>query len=257
MVLAGYDAYSVHTRLLNQSQDEMRASMTTALTALLTAFYTGRAFFKTFFGPEKLARLRAIRERVDPARMLLANHPIDEKTGKLKGPEVVCRTQSGQYITVTPKDVDLMDVSPQQIWSVATAMIPFLEHDDANRALMGSNMQRQAVPLLNPRTPFVGTGLEEKVAIDSGAVVIARRAGVVTRVTADEIIVDSAPAERSRKDEDQPLAYKSIVAPNLGVAAGNFVVGKLDAVGRDPVGLAAGFDKDGVAIRVPTPIAQA
>ena len=70
-----------------------------------------------------------------------ANHPIDEKTGKLKGPDVVCRTLAGQYVTVAPKDVDLMDVSPEQIWSVATAMIPFLEHDDANRALMGSNMQ--------------------------------------------------------------------------------------------------------------------
>ena len=70
-----------------------------------------------------------------------ANHPIDEKTGKLKGPEVLCRTQAGQYVTVAPKDVDLVDVSPEQIWSVTTAMIPFLEHDDANRALMGSNMQ--------------------------------------------------------------------------------------------------------------------
>src|ERR671932_721928 len=77
-----------------------------------------------------------------------ANTPIDSKTGKLKGPDVLCRTQAGQYVTVKPKDVDLMDVSPEQIWSVATAMIPFLEHDDANRALMGSNMQRQAVPLL-------------------------------------------------------------------------------------------------------------
>ena len=76
-----------------------------------------------------------------------AGRPQD---GKLKGPEVLCRTLAGQYVTVAPKDVDLMDVSPEQIWSVATAMIPFLEHDDANRALMGSNMQRQAVPLLRP-----------------------------------------------------------------------------------------------------------
>src|SRR6187431_2782691 len=75
-----------------------------------------------------------------------ANAEVDPKTHKLKGPEVVCRTQAGQYVTVPPKDVDLIDVSPEQIWSVATAMIPFLEHDDANRALMGSNMQAQAVP---------------------------------------------------------------------------------------------------------------
>jgi hypothetical protein len=82
-------------------------------------------------------------------------------------------------------------VAPSQIVSVAASLIPFLEHDDANRALMGSNMQRQAVPLLNPRTPFVGTGLEATVAVDSGAVIIARRPGTVTSVTADEIIVDA------------------------------------------------------------------
>ena len=99
-----------------------------------------------------------------------ANHPIDEKTGKLKGPEVVCRTLAGQYVTVAPKDVDLMDVSPEQIWSVATAMIPFLEHDDANRALMGSNMQRQAVPLLKTDAPVIGTGMERRAALDTGDV---------------------------------------------------------------------------------------
>ena len=80
---------------------------------------------------------------------------------------------------ITPERdrIDYMDVAPEQLVSIAAALIPFLEHDDANRALMGSNMQRQAVPLLNPQTPLVGTGLEEKVARDSGAVVIARRAG--------------------------------------------------------------------------------
>ena len=74
-----------------------------------------------------------------------------------------------------PKDVDLMDVSPEQIWSVSTAMIPFLEHDDANRALMGSNMQRQAVPLLKPEAPLIGTGMEYRAAIDSGDVIVAPR----------------------------------------------------------------------------------
>jgi DNA-directed RNA polymerase subunit beta len=117
---------------------------------------------------------------------------------------VLCR-QRGDVPLLPPDRIDYMDVAPEQLVSIAAALIPFLEHDDANRALMGSNMQRQAVPLLNPRTPLVGTGLEDKVARDSGAVVIARRAGVVTRVTADEIIVDSAPAER-KKDEDRPLA---------------------------------------------------
>src|ERR671927_39518 len=117
---------------------------------------------------------------------------------------VLCR-QRGDLPLVAPDRIDYMDVAPEQLVSIAAALIPFLEHDDANRALMGSNMQRQAVPLLNPRTPVVGTGLEEKVARDSGAVVIARRSGVVTRVTADEIIVDAGPAER-KKDEDRPLA---------------------------------------------------
>jgi DNA-directed RNA polymerase subunit beta len=117
---------------------------------------------------------------------------------------VLCR-QRGDVPLLPPDRIDYMDVAPEQLVSIAAALIPFLEHDDANRALMGSNMQRQAVPLLNPRTPLVGTGLEDKVARDSGAVVIAKRAGVVTRVTADEIIVDAGPAER-QKDEDRPLA---------------------------------------------------
>src|SRR5439155_444903 len=94
--------------------------------------------------------------------------------------------------------------APEQLVSIAAALIPFLEHDDANRALMGSNMQRQSVPLLFPQAPLVGTGLEETVARDSGAVVIARRAGVVTRVTADEIIIDAG--EEEAKSGDHPLA---------------------------------------------------
>jgi DNA-directed RNA polymerase subunit beta len=114
---------------------------------------------------------------------------------------VLCR-QQGDVPLLSPSKVDYMDVAPEQLVSIAAALIPFLEHDDANRALMGSNMQRQAVPLLNPQTPLVGTGLEEKVAVDSGAVVIAKRAGVVSRVTADEIIVD---AGKGMKDADAPL----------------------------------------------------
>src|SRR2546425_3810375 len=99
-----------------------------------------------------------------------------------------------------------MDVAPEQLVSIAAALIPFLEHDDANRALMGSNMQRQSVPLLFPLAPLVGTGLEEKVARDSGAVVIARRAGVVTRVTADEIIIDTGDDEARAGGGEHPLA---------------------------------------------------
>jgi DNA-directed RNA polymerase subunit beta len=122
---------------------------------------------------------------------------------------VLCRMR-GDVPLVAPDRIDYMDVAPEQLVSIAAALIPFLEHDDANRALMGSNMQRQAVPLLNPRTPLVGTGLEEKVARDSGAVIIAQRPGTVTSVTADEIIVDTgtgaAPTNGGKKDASRPLA---------------------------------------------------
>jgi DNA-directed RNA polymerase subunit beta len=129
-----------------------------------------------------------------------ANTPIDAKTGRLKGPEILCRTQAGQYVTVGPKDVDLVDVSPEQIWSVATAMIPFLEHDDANRALMGSNMQRQAVPLLKSDAPLIGTGMERRAALDTGDVLLAQAPGTVDYVDADQITLGPA-AGSSQKHE--------------------------------------------------------
>ncbi len=128
-----------------------------------------------------------------------ANHPVDEKTGKLKGPEVICRTLSGQYVTVPPKDVDLVDVSPEQIWSVATAMIPFLEHDDANRALMGSNMQRQAVPLLVPDAPLVGTGMERRAALDTGDVLLSEIDGTVAYVDAEQIVIEGKDGTREHE----------------------------------------------------------
>ncbi len=124
-----------------------------------------------------------------------ANHPLDEKTGKLRGPEVICRTQAGKYVTVTPKEVNLVDVAPQQLWSVATAMIPFLEHDDANRALMGSNMQRQAVPLLVADAPLVGTGMEARAALDTGDVLLAGINGTVTFVDAHRIVIEGKERE--------------------------------------------------------------
>src|SRR5207302_9451439 len=103
---------------------------------------------------------------------------------------VTCRSRDGELVLASPKDVDLMDVSPDQIWSVATALIPFLEHDDANRALMGSNMQRQAVPLLNTEAPLIGTGMETRAAMDSGDVLVAENAGNVSYVDAERIVVD-------------------------------------------------------------------
>jgi DNA-directed RNA polymerase subunit beta len=119
-----------------------------------------------------------------------ANAALDEN-GRLIGDDIICRTQAGQYVTVSADDVDLIDVSPEQIWSVATAMIPFLEHDDANRALMGSNMQRQAVPLLVTDAPLVGTGMERRAAIDTGDVVLARNPGTVAYVDAEQIGVET------------------------------------------------------------------
>ena len=118
-----------------------------------------------------------------------ANAAVDEQ-GNFTTDLVLCRKRD-DYPLLAPSRIDFMDVAPEQLVSIAAALIPFLEHDDANRALMGSNMQRQSVPLLFPRAPLVGTGLEDVVARDSGAVVVARRAGRVSKVTADEIIVDT------------------------------------------------------------------
>ena len=114
--------------------------------------------------------------------------------GSFQNQYVLCRRR-GDFPLLPPQEIDFIDVAPDQLVSVAAAMIPFLEHDDANRALMGSNMQRQAVPLLHTDAPLVGTGLEEKVARDSGAVITAKRDGTVVRVTADEIVVDTGMNE--------------------------------------------------------------
>jgi DNA-directed RNA polymerase subunit beta len=116
-----------------------------------------------------------------------ANSPFD-KDGKFTENLVSCRYK-GDFPRVRPEKVEYMDVSPKQLVSVAAALIPFLEHDDANRALMGSNMQRQSVPLMIPEVPLVGTGMEEKVARDSGVVVIAKEAGTVSKVDGREIVI--------------------------------------------------------------------
>ena len=116
-----------------------------------------------------------------------AYEPLDEN-GCLANPRITCRRRD-EIVEVDRHEVDLMDVSPRMMVSVATAMIPFLEHDDANRALMGANMQRQAVPLLKTESPAVGTGMEYKCCVDSGIVPLAEGDGVVTRVTAREVSV--------------------------------------------------------------------
>jgi DNA-directed RNA polymerase subunit beta len=116
-----------------------------------------------------------------------ANAPLDSNN-KFSDDLVSCR-QGNDYLMALPDDIDYMDVSPKQLVSVAAALIPFLENDDANRALMGSNMQRQAVPLLQPEAPLVGTGMEETVARDSGVAIVAKRSGVIDQVDATRIVI--------------------------------------------------------------------
>ena len=117
-----------------------------------------------------------------------ANTPLKDN-GAMSEDRVLVRRKGGEVEFVKPNEVDYMDVSPRQLWSVATAMIPFLEHDDANRALMGSNMQRQAVPLLRAEAPLVGTGMEFRAAYDAGDMVLATKAGAVTEVSSELITV--------------------------------------------------------------------
>ncbi len=157
-----------------------------------------------------------------------ANADLDLKTNKLKGPAVTCRSRDGDLTLAPPKDVDLMDVSPDQIWSVATALIPFLEHDDANRALMGSNMQRQAVPLLKAEAPLIGTGVERRAAIDTGDVVVAEESGKVSYVDAERIVVEHGSKKHEydlhkymRSNQGTLIHHKPLVAIGDSVSKGH------------------------------------
>ena len=132
-----------------------------------------------------------------------ANEPLDEN-GYFINKRVGCRFLD-QIIEVDRNKVDYMDVSPKQLVSVATAMIPFLENDDANRALMGSNMQRQAVPLIKPEAPIIATGIEYRAAKDSGVCIVAKNSGVVEKVTASEIVIRT---DKGQKDQYRLLKYK-------------------------------------------------
>ena len=133
-----------------------------------------------------------------------ANEPLNEN-GEFINERVVCRTVNGTVELLPANRVDFMDISPKQVVSIATAMIPFLENDDANRALMGSNMQRQAVPLVRREAPIIGTGCEYRAAKDSGAVVVAKHSGIAERVTADEIVIRR---EDGNKDKYKLLKFK-------------------------------------------------
>ncbi|MDP9184086.1 MAG: DNA-directed RNA polymerase subunit beta, partial [Actinomycetota bacterium] len=121
-----------------------------------------------------------------------ANTAYDPTSGTMSSGSVLVRRKGGEVDSVAPADVDYMDVSPKQLVSIAAALIPFLEHDDANRALMGANMQKQAVPLLRTEAPLVGTGVEFRAAVDAGDVILAEESGVVDDVSADQIVVKDA-----------------------------------------------------------------
>src|SRR5436190_1777529 len=168
-----------------------------------------------------------------------ANSEFDSKTGKLKGPQVLVRAGEQEYATAAPKEVHLMDVSPSQIWSVATSMIPFLEHDDANRALMGSNMQRQAVPLLKPEPPLIGTGMERRAAVDTGDVTLAVGDGEVFSVDSERIVVtrgskkDEYPLHKfMRSNQGTIIHQRPIVRIGAEAVSGDLLVGKVTPKGE-------------------------
>ncbi len=156
-----------------------------------------------------------------------ASERVDEKTGKFLHDQVLCRSAEGEAVIANAKDVDFMDVAPAQIVSVATAMIPFLEHNDANRALMGANMQRQAVPLMIPQSPLVGTGVEHRAAVDSGDVVVSKTAGTVVELDATRIVVEGRGTRDEydltkfmRSNQGTLIHHKPIVRQGDSVEAG-------------------------------------
>ncbi len=144
-------------------------------------------------------------EREDGKIIAPASTPYDGKTSKIIGERVKAR-QSGDYVSVTPEEIEYMDISTDQVTSPAASLIPFLEHDDANRALMGSNMQRQGVPLLRPEAPLVGTGMEARVAQDARALLLAEDDGVVEYVCADYIRIRY---DDPRNEEERLVSFAS------------------------------------------------
>ncbi len=158
-----------------------------------------------------------------------ANTPIDGR-GRFTADHVLCRRKGGEVDYVLPDEVDYMDVSPKQIVSVAAALIPFLEHDDANRALMGANMQRQAVPLLRAEAPLIGTGVEFRTAVDAGDVILAEEGGVVEEVSAEAILV------RERTGTIRPYTLLKFRRSNQGTCINQKpIVGEGDKVQKGQV----------------------
>jgi len=163
-------------------------------------------------------------DKEDQTVIAQANALLDKK-GYFLDPLISCRHR-GNFPKVPKEKVDYMDVSPKQLVSIAASLIPFLEHDDANRALMGSNMQRQAVPLLETEAPFIGTGMEYRIAKDSGAMVIAKNSGVVSSVQADEIVVggETYPLKKfMRSNANTCINQRPIVTLGQRVEAGDVI----------------------------------
>ncbi len=164
-------------------------------------------------------------------RHVIAQANALDASGAFAGDRVLVRRKGGEVDYIAPSGVDYIDVSPRQICSVATAMIPFLEHDDANRALMGSNMMRQAVPLLRSESPLVGTGMEHRAAVDAGDVILAEQAGVVEELSADYITVMHDDGTRRtyrlhkfrRSNQGTCINQKPIVDEGERVEAGQVV----------------------------------
>ena len=167
-----------------------------------------------------------------------ASEPVDEKSGKFLHDQVLCRSQAGEAVMAAPAQIQYMDVSPAQIVSVGTALIPFLEHNDANRALMGANMQRQAVPLMIPQAPLVGTGLEYRAAVDTGDVVLANGDGTVIDVDAEKIVVEG----RGSRDE---YGLTKFMRSNQGTLIHQKPIVKLGEKVRSGQVLADGSSTDG------------
>ncbi len=159
-----------------------------------------------------------------------ANSPLDADGGFASN-RVLVRRKGGEVDYVTPQDVDYMDVSPRQMVSVATAMIPFLEHDDANRALMGSNMQRQSVPLVRSQAPYVGTGMEYRAAVDAGDMIVSEQVGTVSEVSADAIDVANADGTSqtyrvrkfTRSNQGTCYSQRPLVVEGQVIAAGQVI----------------------------------
>ncbi|PZC50912.1 MAG: DNA-directed RNA polymerase subunit beta [Chloroflexi bacterium] len=225
-------------KILAKSGRKITKSLVTKLNALPKCDISVRAFVK--HDKDEISYLAADEEE---AYIVAQANTLLDDCGQFVENRIEIR-QGERFAVEQPDQVDFMDVSPMQIVSVSTALIPFLEHDDANRALMGSNMQRQAVPLVRPEAPIVGTGMERRVAVDSGQVALATSDGVVTSVAGDRIVVTDVNGEEHVHD-----LYKFVRSNQGTCMTQNPIVDKGDLVKRgDPLADSSSTDKGDLAL---------